>query len=147
MNMRAPLNPYNSFGDPQHTALIDKMFGNAYDTVRYVACNLKMLTYVAHNMEAINKVAQGMLTNRLVMGTSGQAGSTVQIPLPADVPATAVVSSSVLIATQTGDLYGPDSGFFTATIMAGKLNLTLKGAAPVALENASVRWFLQFMVA
>lgn len=147
MNMRATLDPYNKFGDPQHTALIDKMFGNAYDTVRYVAQNVHMLKYVAHNMEAIDKVARGMLTNRLVLAVAGEAGSVVQVPLPIDIPAMAVVASSVMLVTATGDMYSPDSGFFTTTIVAGKLLVNLKSNAPVALEGAVVRWFLQFMVA
>lgn len=42
-----------------HTTLVDKMVGTAYDVVRYVASNLDKIIYVSENMEAIHTAATG----------------------------------------------------------------------------------------
>lgn len=50
--MRTPFQPYGGV-----SPIIDKMIGNAYDVVKYVARYLKEIRYVAENMETIYEVA------------------------------------------------------------------------------------------
>lgn len=61
MNMRATLDPYNSYCGPGHNAaLVDKAFGSAYDVVRSVAEGMSFVKHVSYHMEDIfemNKIA------------------------------------------------------------------------------------------
>ena len=52
--MRPCHNPYGGVNP-----LIDKMIGNAYDIVKYVASYLKEIRYLAENMSTIYDVAHG----------------------------------------------------------------------------------------
>lgn len=132
--------------DAGNVCLVDKMIGNAYDVVKYVACHIDVLRYVATNMEEIHEVAINLKRSGLVLGETGLVNETVSIPLPEEAPASMVLASSVLIATADGSLFGSDSGYFTASIQAGALRLFLKPDAPVALQNAVVRWFITYGV-
>lgn len=134
--------PYDNRGG--HTPLIDKMLGSAYDVVKYVARHLDAIRFVALNMETINEVATNMKTSGLVLGMTEEVGVTVSIALPDGITQGMVLSSAVLVQAPNGDVYGADSGHFTATIQAGALRLALKSTAPIILENAVVRWFITY---
>jgi hypothetical protein len=55
MNMRTVFSPCGQ----NNTTLVDKMIGNAYEVVRYVAENMEKLLYIVDNMEAIHTAAGG----------------------------------------------------------------------------------------
>ena len=60
--------------------MVDKMIGNAYDTVKSVADNLPLLEYLANNMEALIKIANDLSTTSIVLGIAGNPGETVNWP-------------------------------------------------------------------
>ena len=43
--------------------MVDKMIGNAYDTVKSVADNLTLLEYLAYNMEALIKISNATIAD------------------------------------------------------------------------------------
>lgn len=132
--------------DAGNVRLVDKLIGNAYDVVKYVARHIDVLRYVASNMENIHEVAVNLKRSGLVLGQTGLVNTTISVGLPEGVPASTVLSSSVLIETANGSLFGSDSGYFTASIQAEALRVFLKPEAPVALENAVIRWFITYGV-
>ena len=89
---RATTSPYG--GSSQ---MVDKMIGNAYDTVKDVADNLPLLEYLANNMEALIKIANDLSTTSIVLGIAGNPGETVQLALPTDVDQDTITSMSVLL--------------------------------------------------
>lgn len=152
MNMRTvhdsrPGNVCDPYDGRGHTGLIDKMIGNAYDVVKYVARHLDVIRYVATNMENIYVVATNLKRSVLVISETGLANTTKSVALPEGVTPAMVVASSVLVQDANGDLFGSDSGYFTASIQSGALRLFLKPDAPANLENAVIRWFLTYGVA
>lgn len=152
MNMRTVHDPRNGACDPYgdypngHASLVDKMIGNAYEVVRYVARHLDMIRYVGTNMEMVHEVASNLKTNGLVLGSVLGLNETASVPLPEGVTQEMVLSSSVMLVDLDGSLYGADSGYFTASIQTGALRVHLKPTAPLQLENAVVRWFLTYGV-
>lgn len=59
MNMRATLDPYNSYCGPGHNAaLVDKAFGSAYDVVRSVAEGMSYVKHVSYHMEDIFELSK-----------------------------------------------------------------------------------------
>lgn len=149
MNMRTvhdsrPGNVCDPYDGRGHTGLIDKMIGNAFDVVRYVAEHLNVIRYVAANMEDIYQVATNLKRSVLIYNTTGEANTTKSVALPEGVTQAMVVASSVLVQDANGDLFGSDSGYFTATIQSGALRVFLKPGAPANLENAVIRWFLTY---
>ncbi len=148
MGMRATLDP---LGGP--ATLVDKMIGNAFETVAAVARHLREIKYLSMNMDAVVFAAQTMLTTNpervaMVTGSTGALGATVSIPLPGGVSIENIRSSSVLIASTDGDLYGIESGMFSATIQgeSASLKFNLSSAAPDVLANAPIRWRLAYEV-
>lgn len=152
MNMRTVHDPRNGVGDPYsdypngHASLVDKMIGNAYEVVRYVAKHLDMIRYVGSNMENIHEIATNLKTNGLVLGTVLGLNETASIAIPEGVSQASILSSSVMLVDLDGSLYGPDSGYFSASIQTGALRVFLHPDAPLQLENAVVRWFLTYGV-
>ena len=138
---RATTSPYG--GSSQ---MVDKMIGNAYDTVKAVADNLPLLEYLANNMEALIKIANDLSTTSIVLGIAGNPGETVQLALPTDLDQDTITSMSVLLDTGNGGLYGFESNYFTFHLLNGSLRLTLNPLAPQSLAGAAVRWSISHKV-
>ena len=145
---RATASPYAG-----SAPMVDKLIGNAYDTVKTVADKLSMLQYLADNMEALVLIANdlGITSNDLsitstVLGIAGQPGETTQLALPAGVAQDSITSTSVLLDDGVGGLYGFESNYFTFYILNGSLRLTMNPLAPPALAGASVRWSISHKV-
>lgn len=139
-------NVCDPYDDRGHTGLVDKMIGSAYDVVKFVARNLSVIRYVASNMETIYEVGQNLKTGGLVLGMTGLANETVSLALPEGVTPAMILTSSVIVETAAGDLYGTDSGYVTASIQAGALRVYLASNAPVAIQNAVFRWYITYGV-
>lgn len=132
--------PYSREG--QNTPLVDKLIGNAYDVVLYVARYLEVIRYVAANMENIYEVAVNLKKSGLVLGQLD--GVTGSVALPEGVTTAMILSSSVILEAPDGSIFGSDSGLFTASVQAGALRVFLKDTAPAPLQNAVIRWFITY---
>ena len=138
---RATASPYG--GSAQ---MVDKMIGNAYDTVKLVADNLQLLEYLGNNMEALIKIANDLSTTSIVLGIAGNPGETTQLALPAGVDQDSVTAMAVLLDDGNGGLYGFESNHFTFYMLNGSLRLTMNPVAPQSLAGASVRWSISHKV-
>lgn len=141
MGMRTVFDP---FGSP--ALLVDKMIGNEYDIVKFVAENMEFIRHVQANLEALVELANNLKTSGLLLGTTGLATEVTSIPLPEGVLQDHVLASSVLVVGKDGGLYGPDSGYFSVRIQGNALRVTMASTAPIHVQNATVRWFLTYGV-
>lgn len=141
MAMRTVFDP---FGSP--TLLVDKMIGNEYDIVKFVAENMEFIRHVQANLEALVELSNNLKTSGLLLGTTGLATETTSIALPDGVLQEHVLASSVLVVGKDGGLYGPDSGYFDVRIQGSALRVTMASTAPLHVQNATIRWFLTYGV-
>lgn len=141
MAMRTVFDP---FGSP--TLLVDKMIGNEYDIVKFVAENMEFIRHVQANLEALVELSNNLKTSGLLLGTTGLATETTSIALPDGVLQEHVLASSVLVVGKDGGLYGPDSGYFDVRIQGSALHVTMAPTAPLHVQNATIRWFLTYGV-
>lgn len=119
------------------TTLVDKMIGSAYDVVKYVACHMRYIEYVAKNMRDIYDVATEGRRSKLIKGTLGALGSTTTInltPLVQD----QIQSMHLNLIGADGTLYEPNGLDLIATITAGVLTIVLDPDAPAVYANAKV---------
>lgn len=135
-------NPFNP--EAGTNPLVDKLIGNAYDVVKYVAHYVKEIRYVALNMADVHRVSQGMYENVLLIATIEALDTVVEIDLPEGVTALMLINSSVNVVTPTGDIYGDHSGSFTWFITGGKLQVTIPEGAPSDFIGSSIRWLLNW---
>lgn len=137
-----------AFNDPMGGTdpLVDKMIGNAYDTVALVAKNLQELLYLGQNMDDLSLIANSLRISTMVEGIAGQLGELVSIPLPVGIQQSKLQSSSVMVTALDGTIYTADSGYFTSYIKDGALKFAMKLMAPVDLIGAPVRWFVSYGV-
>lgn len=102
--MRSTLHPYGGVNP-----LIDKMIGNAFDIVKYVACYLKEIRYVAENMEYVYVAANG---NRTVLSGEGDGSDSLTI-VPFEAINTASLEDMTAIAVgASGAVYKPAAETF-----------------------------------
>lgn len=87
--------------------LIDKMIGNAYDIVKYVARYLKEIRYVAENMEHVYNAAH----NKKVVVEEQAQGNNLYIPLPSGVSMDNLENVEV-IALDGSQVFFPASNTF-----------------------------------
>lgn len=122
--MNNTLNPYGGVNP-----LIDKMIGNAYDIVKYVAKYLREIRYVAENMKYVFTAANG---NRTVLRQTGDGiASTLWIDLPVDFDMATVDSVNVAAFYSSGTVVtfpAPDT--FGFSISAGQVVIQLFSVAP-----------------
>ena len=127
--MRNAMNPYGGTGP-----LIDKMIGNAYDIVKYVAKYLKEIRYLAENMQYVYAAANG---NRVVFSLEGNGTTSLTIPVPLkgqDYDSMAAVS--VIAVGASGAIYTPGSGTFNYGLTAAYnvvVSITGGGSVPELL--------------
>lgn len=113
--MRTPHNPYGGVNP-----LIDKMIGNAYDVVKYVASHLKAIRYVAENMETIHDAVHGYR-----FGVEGYAsGPTLVLNLPSDLD-TYTIQGLYVVAHEGGMVYTPGADTFNAGIDGTQLIISI----------------------
>lgn len=94
--MQNPMNPYGGVNP-----LIDKMIGNAYDIIKYVARYLREIRYVAENMQTVYLAANG---NRVFLeGTLVDPDTTMNVSLPEGVTASEIRGIDVVAYSSTND--------------------------------------------
>ena len=71
---------FNPFGSP--AVLIDKLIGNAYDVVKYVACNMSYIKKVSYRVDDIKDLAESNRNTLDLRGNLKLKGQTVIISLP-----------------------------------------------------------------
>ena len=117
--MRPVNNPYGGVNP-----LIDKMIGNAYDIVKYVARYLKEIRYVAENMEHVFIAANG---NRVIL-TGTASGASLNIPLPNGL-VVADIQSITVQALDGGALFLPGSSTFSFGVFGGQVAITISNSS------------------
>jgi hypothetical protein len=83
------MNPYGGVNP-----LIDKMIGNAYDIVKYVARYLKEIRYVAENMATVYAAVNG--TRTMLTAVADGLSSTLTVAMPVDFDYTTLRTVNVM---------------------------------------------------
>lgn len=135
-------NPHDPFGGAD--TFVDKMIGNAYEVVKFVARHVKEIRYVAFNMEHVYRVSQNLYENILLTKSINALGATFEIALPEGVTPLMVINSSVTVQTIAGTIYGPSADTFSWIIENGKLKVSVPIDAPVEMNGANIRWLLNW---
>ena len=120
--MRNSMNPYGGVNP-----LIDKMIGNAYDIVKYVAKYLREIRYVAENMEYVYTAANGNRT--ILIQLADGSGDPITIALPDGLTVGQIESINVTA------LYGnvitmPAPDTFEFNVSGGNINIELISILP-----------------
>lgn len=118
--------------------LIDKMIGNAYDIVKYVARYLKEIRYVAENMQTVYNAAHG---GRTVVETLSTGSSPVYVPLPTGVSLSNLQDISV-IATDGVHIFFAASDTFNYGVSGSDLVISFDDSNP---DLASADWRTTFV--
>lgn len=100
--------------------LIDKMIGNAYDIVKYVARYLKEIRYVAENMEHVYDVAHGYKRTVSVNAT----GSSLAVNLPEGVDSHNLEGVHV-VASSGSQLYFASNNTFNYGVDGDELIISI----------------------
>lgn len=116
------MNPYGGVNP-----LIDKMIGNAYDIVKYVAKYLKEIRYVAENMQYVYAAANG---SRLRYAVAGTGAAQLLIPLGPDFPHASIEGLSVVAVYNNTTLSFPGSNTFTYSIVGSNIVIDITSTDP-----------------
>lgn len=129
-------NPYGGVNP-----LIDKMIGNAYDIVKYVARYLKEIRYCAENMESIYTAANG---NKMVL-TGTASGSSLELPLPVGFDFTSIEGMVVTaFVTESGnEIYMPGSDTFNFGCDGVSVIISITEDVP-ALQTAEYKCLIHY---
>lgn len=139
--------PQNSiFSSGDKAGLVQKMIGSAYDVVKEVKDNLDTVKTVSENMAAVYAAAKNMHRNivEIDTGVTGALGVTASVALPAGIEMEDVLDFSVVLVEVGGAIHAQGSGYFTAVIEDGTLDVTPDLAAPAGLAGATIRWTLTY---
>ena len=117
--------------------LVDKTIGNAYETVEYVA----------EHMSELLALTPRETDTRYIESSVGLLGQTTPVPIPVDIPVDMIRSSIVQLRDNTGRFYDITYGYFEVVLNSTRLEVTLLGSAPLAMQNAKILWTLVFGVA
>lgn len=121
--------PFDCLGGPD--VLVDKMIGNAYETVKYVALNLPALLLLANQTENL------MNPTAYLAASLGAPGTETSLSLDYVTPAK-VVAISTLINGTDGILYvNPPK--LTVRVVGNELKLALASDAPLVFSGATVK--------
>ena len=139
MSIRPSQDPYSGI-DPY----VDKLIGNAYEVVKYVARYVKTIRYVAFNMEHIHRVSNALFETIVIKKAILSLGTTIEINLPVGLSAGMIINTTVTAQTIDGEVYPASPSTFSWKISNGKLVVEVSPMAPVALVNAELRWLLNW---
>lgn len=128
--MRTPFNPYGGVNP-----LIDKMIGNAYDIVKYVAKYLKEIRYVAENMENVFIAANG---NRVLLQGNPGGDTALAVDFPEALDASNILSITVLALTAGGNIYTPGADTFNFGTVGSQVVISID-AGLVELHTADFK--------
>ena len=120
--MRNSMNPYGGVNP-----LIDKMIGNAYDIVKYVAKYLREIRYVAENMEYVYTAANGNRT--ILTQLADGSGDPITIALPDGLTVGQIESINVT-ALYDNVITMPAPDTFEFNVSGGNINIELISILP-----------------
>ena len=120
--MRNSMNPYGGVNP-----LIDKMIGNAYDIVKYVAKYLREIRYVAENMEYVYTAANGNRT--ILTQLADGSGDPIIIALPDGLTVGQIESINVT-ALYDNVITMPAPDTFEFNVSGGNINIELISILP-----------------
>lgn len=115
--------------------LIDKMIGNAYDIVKYVARYLKEIRYVAENMEYVYDAAH----NKKVVVEEQAYGSNLYIPLPSGVSMDNLENIEV-IALDDSQVFFPASNTFNYGVNYDEVVISISPSLTSATFRCTFRY-------
>ena len=121
--MRNSMNPYGGVNP-----LIDKMIGNAYDIVKYVAKYLREIRYVAENMEYVYTAANGNRT--ILTQLADGSGGPITIALPDGLTVGQIESINVTALYDDDVITMPAPDTFEFNISGGNINIELISILP-----------------
>ena len=121
--MRPVNNPYGGVNP-----LIDKMIGNAYDIVKYVAKYLREIRYVAENMEYVYTAANGNRT--ILIQLADGSGDPITIALPDGLTVGQIESINVTALYDDDVITMPAPDTFEFNISGGNINIELISILP-----------------
>lgn len=121
--MRNSMNPYGGVNP-----LIDKMIGNAYDIVKYVAKYLREIRYVAENMEYVYTAANGNRT--ILTQLADGSGDPITIALPDGLTVGQIESINVTALYDDGVITMPAPDTFEFNVSGGNINIELISILP-----------------
>ena len=121
--MRNSMNPYGGVNP-----LIDKMIGNAYDIVKYVAKYLREIRYVAENMEYVYTAANGNRT--ILTQLADGSGDPITIALPDGLTVGQIESINVTALYDDDVITMPAPDTFEFNISGGNINIELISILP-----------------
>lgn len=125
--MHNSMNPYGGVNP-----LIDKMIGNAYDIVKYVARYLKEIRYVAENMESVYNAANGTSIGLTVPGDG--VTTALSVALPAEFPYATIESVSVIAVYNDETFTFSGSDTFSYVLSGGNVNIQIHSALAQVLD-------------
>lgn len=128
--MRPCHNPYGGVNP-----LIDKMIGNAYDIVKYVARYLKEIRYVAENMEYVYNAAH---SKKAVVEEQAQ-GNNLYIPLP-DGVSIANLENVEVIALDGSQVFFPSSDTFNYGVNYDEVVISIDSSLTSATFRCTFRY-------
>ena len=128
--MRTVNNPYGGVNP-----LIDKMIGNAYDIVKYVARYLKEIRYVAENMENVYIAANG---NRVLLQADAVGDLDLAITIPDTLDLATAQSVTAMAYTTDGDIYLPGADTFNFGISGDTVTISISPSVS-ALSTATYK--------
>ncbi len=121
--MRPVTDPYGGINP-----IIDKMIGNAYDIVKYVAKYLREIRYVAENMGTIFAAAN--LTLKSTVIAEGTGANTLLVPIVDAIPRANIENIAVLAVDAAGNLVFPANNTFSYVFnMAGEVFISIASSA------------------
>lgn len=106
MSMRPTFDPYGGVNP-----IIDKMIGNAFDIVKYVARYLKEIRYVAENMELVHEAVS--LTRKSTGTVLGNGTDTLVIAIDNTIPLANIENISLIAETVGGIRVFPAADTFS----------------------------------
>ena len=126
--MRPCHNPYGGVNP-----LIDKMIGNAYDIVKYVASYLKEIRYVAENMQTVHTAVHGTQIELNVTGDGVE--TTLVATFPDGINWDGIRNVAVMAYATTGSMYfpGPDT-FNYGVALNGDVTISINSGMEDLLE-------------
>jgi hypothetical protein len=123
------MNPYGGVNP-----LIDKMIGNAYDIVKYVARYLKDIRYVAENMATVYAAVNG--TRTMLTAVADGLSSTLTVAMPVDFDYTTLRTVNVMAIYEGSTVTFPGPDTFEYVIANDVMTINLHSVLPqVALAT------------
>ena len=124
------------FEQDNASVLVDKVLGNAYDTVKEVADKLELLEYLSFNMESIVRTANYSGENVVLETTLPSRGESVVVSLPTTITAENVMAIHAK-AYAAGNYHFSGIGtYISVSLGATSISVTLSTGAPIDLVNA-----------